>query len=150
MNPILTAINFFKRKFFAQQLLSNIFWAFLGRFSALFGQFIAGICAARFLGPTQFGILNYVISLVTIFSVLAAFGLDFIEIRELSKKEVVVFWMNSGRKLPVPTPIRSPSWQTVPATTGAMRSTRTSCAVNWDGSRRRISTRASGIRWSGI
>ena len=88
MNPILTAINFFKRKFFAQQLLSNIFWAFLGRFSALFGQFIAGICAARFLGPTQFGILNYVISLVTIFSVLAAFGLDFIEIRELSKKEV--------------------------------------------------------------
>lgn len=77
----------FKRRFFSQGLLNNVFWAFGGKFSALASQFIAGIFAARVLGPDEFGTLNYVISLVTIFSVLAVFGLDFIEIRELSGKD---------------------------------------------------------------
>ena len=87
MKIVQTMLTAFKRRFFSLELLNNVFWAFGGRFSALAGQFIAGIFAARVLGPDEFGTLNYVISLVTIFSVLAAFGLDFIEIRELSGKE---------------------------------------------------------------
>ena len=87
MKIVQTMLTACKRRFFSLELLNNVFWAFGGRFSALAGQFIAGIFAARVLGPDEFGTLNYVISLVTIFSVLAAFGLDFIEIRELAGKE---------------------------------------------------------------
>ena len=49
--------------------------------SALF----VGILVARYLGPENYGIMNYVISYVAIFSVFATFGLDNIEIRELSR-----------------------------------------------------------------
>jgi O-antigen/teichoic acid export membrane protein len=40
------------------------------------------------LGPNDFGLMNYVISYVTLFSILSNFGLDSIEIRELSKNNV--------------------------------------------------------------
>ena len=44
-----------------------------------------GIIVARYLGTEQYGIMNYVISIVAIFQVFADFGLDFIQIREESK-----------------------------------------------------------------
>ena len=50
--------------------------------SALF----VGILVARYLGPENYGIMNYVISYVALFSVFATFGLDNIEIRELSRQ----------------------------------------------------------------
>lgn len=50
--------------------------------SALF----VGILVARYLGPENYGIMNYVVSYVAIFSVFATFGLDNIEIRELSRQ----------------------------------------------------------------
>ena len=46
--------------------------------SALF----VGILVARYLGPEQFGLMNYVVSYVSIFLILASFGFDNIEIRE--------------------------------------------------------------------
>lgn len=49
--------------------------------SALF----VGILVARYLGPEQYGLMNYVISYVLIFAIIASFGLDDIEIREMSK-----------------------------------------------------------------
>ena len=50
------------------------------------GTLLVGILVARYLGPEQYGLMNYVISYVSIFSVLSTFGLDNIEIRELSRK----------------------------------------------------------------
>ena len=72
------------KKLLKGELFSNVLWALIGRFSTLFGQLIAGIVAARIIGPTSFGTLSYIISFITIFSVLASFGLDQIEIRELT------------------------------------------------------------------
>ena len=41
-----------------------------------------GILVARYLGPEQYGLMNYVISFVFLFQTIAMFGLDSIEIRE--------------------------------------------------------------------
>lgn len=70
-----------KRKVFL-----NVFWALLGKVVNMLGILLVGILIARYLGPEQFGLMNYVISYVTIFSVLAGFGMENIEIRELSRE----------------------------------------------------------------
>lgn len=57
-----------------------------GKIVNMAGTLLVGILVARYLGPEQYGLMNYVISYVSIFSVLSTFGLDNIEIRELSRK----------------------------------------------------------------
>ncbi|MDD3078912.1 MAG: flippase [Paludibacter sp.] len=68
-----------------QKIFKNIYWAVLGKVVTLLGGLIVGIFVARYLGPEQYGLMNYIISYVSIFSILAGFGMDNIEIRELSK-----------------------------------------------------------------
>jgi len=75
-----TGISDTKKKVF-----KNIAWAITGKIVALAGALIAGIIVARFLGKEQYGIMNYVISIIAIFQVFADFGLDSIQIREESK-----------------------------------------------------------------
>ncbi len=69
-----------------RKILKNIYWAVLGKIVSLLGTLFVGILVARYLGPDQYGLMNYVISYVTIFSIISSFGLDNIEIRELSKQ----------------------------------------------------------------
>ncbi|MCS2307843.1 oligosaccharide flippase family protein [Bacteroides thetaiotaomicron] len=71
-----------------KNIIKNLFWAILGKVVNVLGALFVGILVARYLGPSQYGLMNYVISYVTIFMVLSAFGLDNIEIRELSRKKV--------------------------------------------------------------
>lgn len=71
----------------AAKLTKNIVWAVSGKIVTLLGSFIIGIFVARYLGPEQFGLMNYVIAYITIFQVLATFGLDNIEIREEAKNK---------------------------------------------------------------
>ncbi|MCQ2095940.1 MAG: flippase [Bacteroidaceae bacterium] len=60
----------------------------------MLGVLIVGIFVARYLGEEQYGLMNYVMSYVAIFQVLADFGLDNIQIREeakdISKKDVLI------------------------------------------------------------
>lgn len=67
------------------KIFKNISWAVLGKIINVLSGLFVGILVARYLGPKDYGLMNYVISYVTLFSVLANFGLDNIEIRELSK-----------------------------------------------------------------
>jgi O-antigen/teichoic acid export membrane protein len=67
-------------------LAENISWALGGKLVNVFTSVAVGILVARHLGPDAFGMMSYVISYVTLFSVLSAFGLDNIEVRELSRK----------------------------------------------------------------
>lgn len=67
------------------KVISNVFWALLGKIVNILGVLFVGILVARYLGPSDYGLMNYVISYVSIFSIIANFGLDNIEIRELSK-----------------------------------------------------------------
>lgn len=71
----------------AVKVAKNIGWALLGKTTTLLGSFIVGIFVARYLGPEQYGLMNYVTSYVTIFQAFALFGMDNIEIREEAKNK---------------------------------------------------------------
>lgn len=68
-----------------KKVFKNVYWAVLGKIVNILSGLFVGILVARYLGPKDYGLMNYVISYVTLFSVLSNFGLDNIEIRELSK-----------------------------------------------------------------
>jgi O-antigen/teichoic acid export membrane protein len=69
-----------------RKVLANVYWAVLGKVVNIISGLLVGVLVARYLGPEKFGLMNYIVSYVTIFSILASFGLDSIEVRELSKK----------------------------------------------------------------
>lgn len=68
-----------------KKIFMNVFWAMLGKVVNMGASLFVGILVARYLGPNQYGLMNYVISFVAIFSVFASFGLTNIEVRELAK-----------------------------------------------------------------
>lgn len=68
-----------------KKVFANIFWAMAGKIVNMAGALLVGILVARYLGPSQYGLMNYVISYVALFTIISNFGLDNIEIRELSK-----------------------------------------------------------------
>lgn len=68
-----------------QKVVRNLFWAVTGKVVTLLGSLLVGIFVARYLGPEQYGLMNYVVSFVALFQVFASFGLNSIEIREESK-----------------------------------------------------------------
>lgn len=76
------------------KVFRNLYWAVVGKVVTLLGSLLVGIMVARYLGPEQYGLMNYVISYVALFQVLASFGLDNIEIREESKandkKDIII------------------------------------------------------------
>jgi O-antigen/teichoic acid export membrane protein len=82
LNFLLKKINLSDNR---EKVIRNIFWAFLAKFLNIFSGLFVGILVARYLGPEQFGLMSYVISYVTLFSIFASFGFDNIEIRELAK-----------------------------------------------------------------
>lgn len=70
------------------KILKNVFWAVTGKVVTLLSTLVVGIFVARYLGPEQYGLMNYVISIVALFTVFATFGTTEIIIRELVKKEL--------------------------------------------------------------
>ena len=72
-----------------RKVVENIYWAVLGKVVNVVSGVLIGVLVARYLGPEKFGLMSYVISYVMIFSILAAFGVDSIEIRELSKHDAI-------------------------------------------------------------
>lgn len=68
--------------------MQNLFWSVVGKMVNLFSGLLVGIIVARYLGPTHYGLMNYVISYVFLFMTFATFGLDNIEIREEARKQV--------------------------------------------------------------
>lgn len=69
-----------------KKIVSNVTWSLGGKIVNMASALFVGILVARYLGPENYGIMNYVISYVAIFTVFATFGLDNIEIRELSRQ----------------------------------------------------------------
>ncbi len=69
-----------------QKILANSSWLFIDRIVRLgFGLFIS-IWIARYFGPSQFGLLNYSLSVVAIFSSIAGLGLSGIIVRDLVRE----------------------------------------------------------------
>ena len=74
-----------KEKFGKKQIASNVLWSLAGKTVSLISSLFVGILVARNLGPTQYGIMNYAISFVSLFLIIATFGFENIEIREEAK-----------------------------------------------------------------
>lgn len=70
-----------------QKYLRNTGWMFLGRVFTLGVSFFVGAYIARYLGPSNYGLMNYAISFVGIFGFLASFGIDGIVSREIIKRD---------------------------------------------------------------
>lgn len=77
-----------------QRVISNLYWSLASKVLSMISALVVGIFVARYLGPEQYGLMNYVVSFVSVFTILATFGFDNIEIREeakdLDKKDVII------------------------------------------------------------
>ncbi|MDQ2179824.1 flippase [Marinifilum sp. D714] len=73
---------------------SNTGWLMLDKVIRLFLGVFVGVWVARYLGPDDFGILNYAISFVALFGAFSKLGLDNIIVRNLvqdnSKRDLVL------------------------------------------------------------
>ena len=70
------------RRYFA-----NTGWLFAGRIFQMGIAFFVGVWVARYLGPSEFGLLSFARSFVGLFMAISTLGLDGIVIRELVKDE---------------------------------------------------------------
>lgn len=66
-----------------QRILSNIVWLSMDKLLRLAVGAVVGVWMARFLGPAQFGLLNYSLAFVVLFSPLASLGLESILVRDV-------------------------------------------------------------------
>jgi len=83
---MLTKIKSLKKHSKLMKYINNIFWLFFEKIIRLLVSLSVNIWIARYLGPEQFGLLNYAISFVALFSAFASLGVDKIIIRELIKQ----------------------------------------------------------------
>ncbi len=68
-----------------QKYFKNTSWMFAGRIFSLGVSFFVGIYIARYLGPTNYGLMNYAISFVGLFAFIASLGIESIIKREIVK-----------------------------------------------------------------
>ncbi len=65
------------------KIATNIVWLFFDRVLAMGMAFLISVIVARYLGPSQLGILKYVTAFVFLFSPLSTLGMSNVVIREL-------------------------------------------------------------------
>ncbi|MEJ5263409.1 MAG: flippase [Ignavibacterium sp.] len=82
-DKINTKINFGSETF--KKYFANTSWMFAEKIFRSLVAFFVGIYVARYLGPGQFGLLNYAISFAGLFTSFANLGMDSIVVRELVK-----------------------------------------------------------------
>lgn len=71
----------------SRKILANISWLFLDKIFRVGLNFAITVLIARYLGAQNFGLWNYVIAFVALFSILSSLGLDSIVTRNLVKEE---------------------------------------------------------------
>ena len=65
------------------QILSNTGWLVADRVLRMAVGLLVGVWVARYLGPEQFGLLSYVMAIVSVFTAIGSLGLDNVVVREL-------------------------------------------------------------------
>ena len=68
------------------KIVDNIGWLFLDRILRLGVGLIVGVWVARYLGPENFGLLNYAAAFVALFGAFAGLGLNTIVVRDLVRE----------------------------------------------------------------
>lgn len=69
-----------------QEYLSNTSWLFADRAIRLVAGIIIGAWVARYLGPSQYGLLSFSLTICAIFTAISALGLDTNVVRDLVQK----------------------------------------------------------------
>jgi len=70
-----------------QKALNNTKWLVIEKLLRMVIGLIVGVWVARYLGPVQYGLMNYALAFVAIFSGIASFGLNGIVVRDVIKKD---------------------------------------------------------------
>ncbi|MCD2449761.1 flippase [Methylicorpusculum oleiharenae] len=85
-----------------QKILANTSWLFVDRLLRMGIGLLVGIWVARYLGPEQFGLINYTTAFVALFGAIAGLGLNSIVVRDLIKTpETAVLTMGTAFMLQV-------------------------------------------------
>ncbi len=80
---MIRALKEYQQKSGFMKYFLNTSWMFVEQGLKLFTVIIVGIYIARYLGPEKFGLLSYVLAIVTIFMSLSRLGMESILVREL-------------------------------------------------------------------
>lgn len=78
--------NFYK-KIRKSRLLQNTSWIVGANLVQMVLSFIIGMISARYLGPANFGVINYAAAVVAFFTSIASLGMEGVLVNEFTKKE---------------------------------------------------------------
>jgi len=67
--------------------ISNLSWLLLTRILRIFLSIFISIWVARYLGPTEYGLFNYVLAIVALISIFSSLGLEQIFVKKLLEKK---------------------------------------------------------------
>lgn len=67
------------------QLFANFHWLAADRIIRIVGSLVIGIWVARYLGPGDYGLLNFAFSFVALFGVVGKLNIDPVAVRELTR-----------------------------------------------------------------
>jgi O-antigen/teichoic acid export membrane protein len=73
----------FEGRTYLQNVVSNTGWQFADNIVRMGVGLVVGIWLARYLGPEQYGVFNYALAFVALFTPLASLGLDDIAVRDI-------------------------------------------------------------------
>ena len=68
-----------------KRLLANLNWLFADRVIRIVGGLVIGIWVARYLGPGDYGLLNFALSFVALFGTVGRLSIDPVAVRELTR-----------------------------------------------------------------
>lgn len=71
---------------YLQRVIGNAGWLFADRILRMLVGFLVGIWIARYLGPEQYGILNYAGAFVFIFTIVSTLGLEGLAVRDIVRE----------------------------------------------------------------
>src|ERR1700740_831925 len=83
----MNALHTIKSRKGLRESLSNIGWLSGDRVLRMFGAVVVGTAVARYLGPSQFGLLNYGLAIYALFNTVSNIGLDFLVVRDVALDE---------------------------------------------------------------
>jgi PST family polysaccharide transporter len=66
-----------------RKIMGNMGWLMVDRVVRMGAGLFVGVWVARYLGPTQFGSLNFAVAFIALFATITTLGLDGIAVREL-------------------------------------------------------------------
>ncbi|MDO5151715.1 MAG: oligosaccharide flippase family protein, partial [Oscillospiraceae bacterium] len=70
-------------RIFKSNFIRNTGWIVFAQIYQMAVQLIIGVISARYLGPSNYGTINYAASYISFFTILCALGLEGIVVKEM-------------------------------------------------------------------